>query len=949
MHQAFRVTMKLFLASLALSFVLLTTQSRPGKPDFELTQPSSHYAILASPSSGQRLMGGERFQIAFFSDSSGATAAQFGLANSTGFFVLLHNVTLIEGKIKISFTLPHWVANGNYDFIALENNGQINPNSYTDVVMCSVVVGSHSKKSHIAPAIPAHRQPNQKLISEKREPHPPKFSQPTSSQSLYPGKKFHIIFTDGELTTSQARFVLRRSVANTTFGDIILTNASSHEPVFNFTGYTISANALCPESVSSGTYKLVAQEVLPQAINNFEDVASIDVKISRNPREHQITNHAQKTRQRKSFSDSSRIRWPEVEKREPHLPFFRLPTKDQTIVAGEHFNVSFVDGERSSDRVRFVFKSLNFTSTDHELVLHGKNSSADGFLGFNGFGINTRLTVPQGVSTGSYSLVAQEVDAKSKIFDAWAIQVKLVQRQAPIGLSSKADQAFPHLASSETSDNVSIETSLSSSNRLVKARKLERKAKSTDAHQSPIMVEPSSNQLVPFGSQFRCKVKDPSATTEKVRFYLRAHNGAEFYLGSATFAHGVAAATVTCPKNIRLDTYGVLVRENSLKRPQVFLDVAFTSIIVSHAIEDISRSNVPSRKQKRDHPPAELVKPSYNQNIRLGGLFLCQLARKSNAFSSDHIKFCLRFDNGDPDLQVGEAQMHGSLAEATCQIPSSIIPGTYEFIAQTNSPKQINTFSDVDSTTITLTASKGWKRNLPRSIVPRSFLSDTTANHFTSPEDAFLNHSSQEPIVLLKPTSYQQLLKGKGFDVRLKSNAISRSTMLKFFIRPVVQSGTTHDYELGLTSNANEVEESLECPNSIKNGTYLFVIQANDPDEPVTFKDSVFVPVVISDKLPVGPETASLPLNSTEGTLTPSSLPNSNLSSSIPSPLAPKPLKPTLPISSRAPPAGASPVPRSSTQLGSVKHIFTSSSLRNLNLIPKISAIIVCIIAAIVA
>jgi len=836
------------LAPLVLARPPPTTGDEPPKWTPEV---SPNYATLSSPLSGERFYQGKDLPIRFTDQSTSATEARFSISNYTGVYLIGKASLKNNGHISTKFKLPNWVADGTYDFVASENDGPFGSDDFnTDVVICTVFVG-HPRPGQMEFA-PFRNQAEQDLIDQslhrlqKREPHPPKFVAPTTNQSVPQGSPIAIRFLDGQLdpNVTQARFVLRsRDQTAASEQELVLEGPDASEGgLYTFDGVLIQTNVTPPPEITPGTYSLVAEEVDPQDPREFQRAASIDIQIV--PAAQNSTDEPQRQTllgQESNEQDllashqaSLKIRSPALEKR-AGSPAFITPTKNQKITTGHHLNISFVNADRKTDRVRFILKPISAKTTQKQLVLFSRNALSE-HLFLNETTCNARVFFPLGIAGGDYDLVAQEVYSEKNLKEVGWVRIKVVQPKKASALKSR-DLPMSRFPSSGGLLDKPVGRRMqpldSASEDLAHAQPtvLERR-QSVKRRESATMLEPTPNQNVPSGSTFFCRIQDKHATSETAHFVLRSFGGYEQYLGAAKFVNGVATLKTTCPTDLRYDTYYIAALQNSIKRPQTFLDVISTAIIVSHARPT---TQIPLGPREPFTSSAHLAKPVYDQSISGGKIFECRLL---NGIHNERVKFMLRLGDGRSDLAVGNCEFkENGVAQTMCQIPSSITPGTYTFVAQKSSMSQPDSFQDVDQVIISLANPRGFGPDLePHRHLPRRALA---SSHAAAPPSS----------VLLQPTRNQALPQGQGFTVKMAENNAPPSSLWRFLLKPATSSPTPEDEEhvLGTTSNPSSLEQTLKCPEDMAKGNYLFVVQNSDPNDPQTFFDAASAPVVVVD------------------------------------------------------------------------------------------------------
>ncbi|KAA1070821.1 hypothetical protein PGT21_025018 [Puccinia graminis f. sp. tritici] len=833
---------------------------------------SPQYATLSSPLSGQRFFRGQAFPISFTDPGTSATEARFSLSNYTGVYFISKASLKSKGRISYKVTLPAWVADGTYDFVVSENDGPFGSDDFnTDVVICTIFVGharanqmefapfrnqveENQKKIHSSDPQTTHSSP----ALQKRAPHPPKFVTPLSNQSVKAGSPISIRFLDGQLDpgVTQARFVLRPLVKPIGPQELVLAGPNAtQEGLYKFDGVAIVTNVTFPEGTPPGVYSLEAEEEYPQSPNRFQSAATIQIQIvaedaivtQQEPLDidKEMEEEIQLATNRASLKIRSEISSPPQKSTNPA---FISPTENQKITTGHHLNISFINAGRKSDKMRFILRPISANPKQKELLLFSRNAESEQLF-TNETTCNTRLFFPLAIANGTYKLVAQEVYSAEKVKDVGSVQIRVAQLRptntlksrdlltkdagqlsswggVPKPLEKKVHPLLPVTAPEDLPQSQPVAP---------------KKFQVRQTRDSPSMLEPVPNQEVPSGSTFLCKIQDKHATSETVRFVLRSFGGYEQYLGSTKFVNGIATLKATCPSNLRYDTYNIVALVNSIKKPQRFLDVISASVIVSHGQTLMMASQAPLLPPKKSSSTAQLIVPVYNQFISGGKVFQCQL---SNGINAERVKFCLRFDDGRSDLQVGNCEMKKNVAQTMCQIPSSVTPGTYTFVAQKSSTSKPDFFEDVDQVTITLANPRGFGPDLENQqaneVVKRSI------------ETAESRQAAQVS-VLLEPMSYQSIVPGQVFNVKMTKNTAPLSTMLKFLLKPMSTAFVHKEYVLGTSSNDQTVDETLRCPDHITLGNYLFVVQANDPNDPEKYIDSNSTPIVVNSKSTTSP------------------------------------------------------------------------------------------------
>lgn len=819
------------------------------------SEVSPDYATLSSPLSGQRFYQGKDMPIRFTDPSTSATEARFSVSNYTGVYLIGKASLKNNGHISTKFKLPNWVADGTYDFVASENDGPFGSDDFnTDVVICTVFVG-HPRPGQMEFA-PFRNQAEQDLIDnnlqtcdatvlKKREPHPPKFVTPKANQSIPQGSPIAIRFLDGQLdpNVTQARFMLRPRTPTVASDDQELVLAgpdtSSERGLYTFDGVLIQTNVTPPQEITPGAYSLVAEEVDPQDSSRFQRAASIDIQIV--PAAQDSTDEPQAQTLAQESNEEDLLSSPPVLEKRAKSPAFIAPTKNQQITTGHHLNISFVNPNRKTDRVRFILKPISAKTTQKQLILFSRNALSEQLF-VNETTCNARVFFPLAIAGGDYDLVAQEVYSEGKLKDVGSVRIKVVQPKKARALKSRDLLPMSRFPGSGGLLDKPIGRRLQplapASEDLTRAQPtvLERR-QSVQRRESATMLEPTPNQNVPSGSTFLCKLQDKHATSEIAHFVLRSFGGYEQYLGAAKFVNGIATLKTTCPTDLPYDTYYIAALQNSLKRPQTFLDVISTVIIVSHARPT---TQIPLGPREPFVSSAHLAKPVYNQFIPGGNIFECRLL---NGIHTERVKFLLRFGDGRSDLAVGNCEFkENGVAQTMCQIPSSVGPGTYMFVAQKSSKSRPDWFLDVDQVMISLANPRGLGPDLePHHRLPRRALE---RNHATSPSS-----------VLLQPTPNQAIPKGQGFTVKMAQNNAPPSSLLRFLLKPATSSPSPDDQEhvLGTTSNPESLEQTLKCPDDMPKGNYLFVVQTNDPDDPQKFLDAGKTPVMVIDPWKSGP------------------------------------------------------------------------------------------------
>lgn len=765
-----------------------------------------------------------------------------------------------HGRVSQQIILPGWVADGTYDFVVSENDGLSDSDTFnTDVIICTVYIGKPRRSwvkeidhpvedtlhSSIFPSIKNHPSRETQYITsllQRRAPHPPKFLAPTQDQTIGSGAQFSIQFLDGELSpgVDQARFILRSE-----FHDWILTgraetptSSQDDESLFKFQGVQIQANLTAPYELSTGSYVLLAQEVYPNDPPHFEDAASVTVRIvaTTGPATTDQASPTLKTRSTEFTSVSG----------------FSSPSKDQTIVTGQDLDISFAHNYHQGGHVRFVLKKVDSSTKDDALVLSGKNAKPEQSFHPHNRTIKARVFLPQDIPGGTYNLVAQDSTSNDAIKDLGSVQVQVQQfrplpsqkfKPLPELVKPIQKTAYPILPDAFSPDSEKLEELLSSqliTNCNPKATlAVSLQVKHRD---SPSIVEPNPNQDVPLGSKFWCKVQDLAATSETIEFVLRSFGGLERPLGKAKFNKGISSLQATCPSDLQVDTYTVVARMNSIKKPKVFLDVISATIIVSHQINLNDETQVVLNPSKISSNSAKLVKPVHNQNIEPGEIFECQL---QNGENDERVKFLLRLNDGRPDLSVGSCEIKGNVGRTSCQIPSSVIPGTYTLVAQKTFKKAPQVFTEVAQVAITLSNPRGLGSDGEAVRLIRRSLNSIESQRVMSSFD------KAQVSILIKPTAFQAIFTGEDFDIKIKNNTFPFASTLRFLMKKLsADSSSESRYVLGTTSNDGHgegIEDSVRCPDQLESGLYAFIIQVNDPTSSGKFVDSVFTPVLVVD------------------------------------------------------------------------------------------------------
>ncbi|KAI9617898.1 hypothetical protein H4Q26_012763 [Puccinia striiformis f. sp. tritici PST-130] len=863
---------------------------------------------------------GQSIPISFTDPGASATEARFSISNYTGLYQIGKASLKNNGRITTKITLPNWVKDGTYDFVVSENDGPFGSDDFnTDVVICTVFVGqARANQVEFAP-FRNQAEENQRTGSgpaalQKREPHPPKFVTPLPDQSVPAGSPIPIRFLDGQLQPgiTQARFVLRPLVQPT----------GPQENLY-FRWVAIVANISSPVGTPPGTYSLMAEEVFPETTNRFQSAATIQIQIiADDSTEEEALNTDPVNEENQLATNQASLKIRSESSTLPPTPAFISPTLYQKVTTGHHLNISFFNVDRKSDKMSFILKPISTESKQKELILFSRNA-ASVQLFYNTTVCNALVFIPAAIANGFYNLVAQEVYSADKVKEVGSIEIKVVRirprktvksraqpKKDATGLPGWGGVSKPLGKKTHPLLPVTVPVKISP-NQSVSPKNL----KNRQTRESPTMLEPSPNQEVPSGSSFVCKIQDQHATSETVQFVLRSFGGYEQYLGSAKFVKGVATFKATCPTNLHYDTYSIVALMNS-----------------HH--DDPSSSSGPWQTRYHYLPNGFAVP---NQYIAGGKPFECRLL---NGVDADRVKFCIRFDDGRSDLLVGNCEIRKNLALTMCQIPSSVTPGTYMFVAQKSSKSKPDSYTDVDQISIDVANPKGFGPDLEdqraKEIVKRS-------------SDALQSDQEVQVSVLREPMSYQNVVPGKGFDVKLTKNTAPLSTMLRFLLKPMATSSGPKVYVLGTTSNAQAVEEALRCPDHIPNGNYLFVIQANDPDDPENYIDSSSTPIIVNSQAIINPTTNNSTTTSSNNSTVasdPKPIASDPIPVAAPSPQSPttQPMRYSDPVSSSSssspnglnsstvPPPPPVPVDRASTPHGqgfsrnNSNNIFTSSA-----------------------
>ncbi|POW13165.1 hypothetical protein PSTT_03939 [Puccinia striiformis] len=887
----------LSLIAFPLGLLVQLVWSRPPPTEYRsvttqgVVSPTPQYASLLSPLSGQRYYRGQSIPISFTDPGASATEARFSISNYTGLYQIGKASLKNNGRITTKITLPNWVKDGTYDFVVSENDGPFGSDDFnTDVVICTVFVGqARANQVEFAP-FRNQAEENQRTGSgpaalQKREPHPPKFVTPLPDQSVPAGSPIPIRFLDGQLQPgiTQARFVLRPLVQPTGPQEYVLAGPnSSEEGIYTFDGVAIVANISSPVGTPPGTYSLMAEEVFPETTNRFQSAATIQIQIiADDSTEEEALNTDPVNEENQLATNQASLKIRSESSTLPPTPAFISPTLYQKVTTGHHLNISFFNVDRKSDKMSFILKPISTESKQKELILFSRNA-ASVQLFYNTTVCNALVFIPAAIANGFYNLVAQEVYSADKVKEVGSIEIKVVRirprktvksraqpKKDATGLPGWGGVSKPLGKKTHPLLPVTVPVKISP-NQSVSPKNL----KNRQTRESPTMLEPSPNQEVPSGSSFVCKIQDQHATSETVQFVLRSFGGYEQYLGSAKFVKGVATFKATCPTNLHYDTYSIVALMNSVKKPKRFLDVISASVIVSHPASTMMTPQAPLVPGKHDTTTSQMVSPSPNQYIAGGKPFECRLL---NGVDADRVKFCIRFDDGRSDLLVGNCEIRKNLALTMCQIPSSC-----SWHKRAPNLNRTHTQTSIKFLSMWLTR-RGFGPDLEdqraKEIVKRS-------------SDALQSDQEVQVSVLREPMSYQNVVPGKGFDVKLTKNTAPLSTMLRFLLKPMATASGPKVYVLGTTSNAQAVEEALRCPDHIPNGNYR-----EAPPSCLSFKpmiqmiqshiDSSSTPIIVNSQAIINPTTN----NST----TISS--NNDTIASDPKPIAPDP----IPVAAQSP------------------------------------------------
>lgn len=690
----------------------------------------------------------------------------------------------------------------------------------------------------VTSSVPFSQKDNLSLRgNQKREPHPTKFLQPTQDQHITPGSSFHIKLIDGGFNEQKVRFVLRSATDGAV---VVLTGPSHPDGLVKFSGFLAEEDVNCPR-LKSGSYNLVAQGL---SAESHEDMASVTI----------VVKPAAVPSARVEDQQSGRR---SLVKRAPHPPVFKTPTAHQLLKAGKPLDIWFIDGEATVTQARFLLRSIRTPTAMPEderqgVLLYGRSSTTEGVFVFERFSVQTRVLLPKELDNGTYYLVAQEPvtkDPGSKFVDVLRIEVQVVNEGVQTKYPS-GDQTFN--MNDDQEERITLTPAKSTTpNRIVRretqstevARPLSfieprdtpevvKQGKwSTVARESPSIIEPHFLQNIPLGSQFRCKVHDTTATSEVVKYLLRSFSGQEYYLGEARYKDGDATKTLTCPPEVKFDTYSLVVRQNSLKRPKIFLDVISTTVIISHPSQFIMSMQNGQDSDGKKTQVSQLITPHYNQFVPAGEDFECRFIDPEP--QGKKLRFVIRFEDEEPDTVVGHAEFSSTSGATMCHIPSTVTSGRYTFIAQESLTSNPDDYEDVQSTVVLL----GVRRYRRRSELVLSGRKDTGSIYLASDRrTAHLEHLAGP---LLEPEMNQKLIRGHSFHVQIKDANFRSSTLIRFVLREqgAVSSDVGAFYELGTSSTSSNVKSQVMCPRELGDGPYNFIVQANSANEPEVFED----------------------------------------------------------------------------------------------------------------
>lgn len=626
-------------------------------------------------------------------------------------------------------------------------------------------------------------------------------SSPTPRQVLHPGQPFRIKYVNEDTSAT----TIQISLFNGTGLFIIQTNLDCRD-------HKTDTEVVTPSWVADGTYDFVVSENMGQGSTDYNDVVSFTVYVGQRPSSGSNNGGDTDDGDGEGTDDGTGkaeddCQPKRLSRRAPHPAGFSKPLKSQKFKAAMNVSIEFHDGETTADKVQFILRSQ---SNDYPL----------GEFAFDAFKAIANVTLPADIPIGQYKLVALENSSvkQKKFNDVLFVEIQVV--------SDKRRRV--NLTTREEPDPM-VKTDVKGLERRTQRRT-----------ELPSIILPEVAQVVPLGSTFECKIHDQMATTENVQFVLRNRNGGEYYLGQVNFVEHVATSQFECPSDIPLDNYRLVAKQNSLTRPERFLDVAFTTVIVtsnsgtiSLVIEDydaneIADYDVGVKTFGQDpidqvmHTAVSLHKPFSHQIIHVGSDFECEMTDKRNR--ETNVQFVIRDSCEEMSQVVGEATLSDTVGATSCHLPDDLQPGTYELIVQMQLDGD---YKEVGTTAISVANTRraeGGKKDRSR-----------------------VRLTTREPHLpkLISPLPSQELDSGMEFDFLYRSGQAPFPTKLEV----VLVDSFGHEISLGEAEFTNfKAQDTFTCPEHFSPNNYTLVVRENTQSEPDDFTDVIKIPVKVVDK-----------------------------------------------------------------------------------------------------
>ncbi|KAH9814022.1 hypothetical protein DFH28DRAFT_1083078 [Melampsora americana] len=213
-------------------------------------------------------------------------------------------------------------------------------------------------------------------------------------------------------------------------------------------------------------------------------------------------------------------------------------------------------------------------------------------------------------------------------------------------------------------------------------------------------TQPQSSQKFTAGMNVPVEFHDGETTADKVKFILRSQSN-DYPLGEFPFEAFKATATIKLPVDLPNGAYNLVAKQNSIMRPERFLDVnerhrvrlrtrdtnvisisvnAVDSLSKRFEGKAISERNGPTLRAREPHP-AKLITPVASQNLTPGVTFDCHY--RDGETTATSLNFLLEDSSGNKTI-LGETSFSNFEARAAFQCPD-LPAGKYTFVIEENS------------------------------------------------------------------------------------------------------------------------------------------------------------------------------------------------------------------------------------------------------------------------